>query len=60
MRFIGLFLKYKPNFAAKRVFVLLNAAFAVGILDIISDVHMHHLLLGYRGSFKYCAFSIRV
>ena len=38
--FISFFLKFKSNLLAKRVFFLLNAAFAMTILDVISRVHL--------------------
>jgi len=38
--FISFFLKFKSDLLVKRVFVLLNASFAMEILDLISRVHL--------------------
>jgi hypothetical protein len=38
--FISFFHKFKYNFLVKRVFFLLNAAFAMAILSVISHVHL--------------------
>ena len=38
--FISFFLKFKSNLLVKRVFFLLNVAFATAILDLISRVHL--------------------
>ena len=38
--FISFFLKFKSNLLVKRVFFLLNAAFAMAILDLISRVQL--------------------
>ena len=38
--FTSFFLKFKSSVLAKRFFFLLNAAFAMAILDLISQVHL--------------------
>jgi len=38
--FISLFLTFKSNLLVKRFFFLLNAAFTVTILDMISHLHL--------------------
>ena len=40
LRFSSFFLKFKRNLLAKRTFFLLNAAFAMAILNLISRVHL--------------------
>jgi len=42
--FTSLFLKFKPNLLVKGVFFLLNAAFAMAILNLISHVHLPSLV----------------
>jgi hypothetical protein len=38
--FTSFFLKFKSSVLVKRYFFLLNAAFAMEILDLISQVHL--------------------
>jgi len=50
--FINLFLTFKSDLLMKRVFFLLNATFAVTIVDLISHVHLVLLLPGYPDSWN--------
>jgi len=38
---MSLFLKYKSNLLTKSVFFLLNAAFAIPVLNLVLRVHLH-------------------
>jgi hypothetical protein len=44
---LDFFLKFKPNSLVRRPSYLLNAAFAMTILDLTSRVHLGSLLSGY-------------
>ena len=51
------FLKFKSNLLVKRVFFLLNAAFAMAILDLISRIHLPsfvNILSSYLTENKLC------
>ena len=41
LHFTTFFLKFKSNVLVKRFFFLLNGAFAMAILDLISQIHVH-------------------
>ena len=55
--FISFFLKFKSNLLVKRVFFLLNAAFAMAILDLISRVHLQSFINKLPKYLKHSTFS---
>ena len=55
--FISFFLKFKSNLLVKRVFFLLNAAFAMAILDLISRVHLPSFVNMLPKYLKHSTFS---
>jgi hypothetical protein len=46
-RVTSFFLKFESSLLVKRPFYLLNAAFSIAILDLISHLHLASLLSGY-------------
>lgn len=44
--FTSFFLKFKRSLIVKRIFLLLNAAFAVAVLALISGVHLAPFVIG--------------
>jgi hypothetical protein len=55
--FTSFFLKLQSQLLVKRVFFLLNAAFAVAILDLISRVHLPSFVIVLPKQLKYSTFS---
>ena len=55
--FTSLFLKFKYNLLVKRVFFLLNTAFAMVILDLISNVHLPSFVNKLPKYLKHSTFS---
>jgi hypothetical protein len=43
--FTSFFLKFKPNLLVERTYVLLNDAFTMAILDLISRVHLASFII---------------